>query len=559
MSERFSQPPAGHRDWYAFEAIRALPRILLMVDKNPFSSTYGCFDREFWHYRTIDFPCGMSQEFCLPLALAYEHPFPGNPYYRNERLRELVIGSIEFAKNWSHADSSCDDYFPFERALGAHVFSTYAMAESYRVLGLRRPDLLEFLRARGHWLVKHNESGQLANHQALAALALYTVFELTGDPALRKASDDFRDITLSWQNEEGWFQEYEGADPGYHSCSIAFLAKLWQKSRDESLVAPVGRAIEFASYFMHPDGSYAGEYGSRNTYHFYPHGFEVFADRFPLAGRVAQTYLQRALPERRRYFNDDNRMCAHYVYDWMHAWLDWQGDHRDGTLEDHRGPFTKWFPNCKLFVKKTPRYYAVLAMNKGGVLKVYDQDGPLYSDTGPILKTKDDDVLVSHLVDDHSCEADPAAGRFSTKGRFSKRKHQLPSPVKQAAFRAMNLTLGRYNPNLVRTTLQKILITGKPRTEVAFARQIEFTDDAITVRDRVDATGCDLQFARMAIGSDATSIYVANSTNFQESMLLPWVELSNFAPTLNEQRVVELPPRVVDRAHQGYALGKPTG
>ena len=34
----------------------------------------------------------------LSLALAYEHPFPGNPYYRNERLRELVIGSIEFAR-----------------------------------------------------------------------------------------------------------------------------------------------------------------------------------------------------------------------------------------------------------------------------------------------------------------------------------------------------------------------------------------------------------------------------------------------------------------------------
>ncbi len=133
MSERFSQPPAGHRDWYAFEAIRALPRILLMVDKNPFSSTYGCFDREFWHYRTIDFPCGMSQEFCLPLALAYEHPFPGNPYYRNERLRELVIGSIEFAKNWSHADSSCDDYFPFERALGARNIEWGAKRDSQRL------------------------------------------------------------------------------------------------------------------------------------------------------------------------------------------------------------------------------------------------------------------------------------------------------------------------------------------------------------------------------------------------------------------------------------------
>lgn len=555
MSERFPQPAPGHRDWYAFEAIRALPRIILMVDKNPFSETFGCFDREFWHYRTIDFPCGMSQEFGLALAMAYAHPFPNNPYYRNERLREIVIGSIEFAKNWSHSDSSCDDYFPFERALGAHVFSTYAMSESYMVLGLERPDLVEFLRKRGDWLCKHNESGQLANHQALAALALYNVYLLTGDEKFKAKSDEFRDITLSWQNEEGWFQEYEGADPGYHSCSIAFLAKLWQKSHDESIIAPVGRAIEFASYFMHPDGSYAGEYGSRNTYHFYPHGFEVFADRFPLAGRIAQTYLERGLPERRRYYNDDNRMCAHYVYDWMQSWLDHQAEHRDGTLEQHRGPFTKWFPNAKLLVKKTAKYYAVAAMSKGGVIKVYDEDGPLYSDTGPIAKTTSGDVLVSHMVDDHVVEAEPALGRFSVRGKLSKRKHQLASPVKQAAFRAMNLTLGRYNPNLVRTTLQKILITGKPRTEVTFARQIELGDEEITIRDQVDAKKSDATFARLAIGSDATSIYVANSTNFQESMLMPWSELSALVPTLNRERTLDLPVRVVSRARCGKPLG----
>ena len=93
-SMRFPQPKPGHRDWYAHEALRMLPRIILMIDKNKYSETYGCFDREFWHYRTVDFPCGMNQEFCLPLAMAYKHPFPNNPYYQVERLKELVIASI---------------------------------------------------------------------------------------------------------------------------------------------------------------------------------------------------------------------------------------------------------------------------------------------------------------------------------------------------------------------------------------------------------------------------------------------------------------------------------
>lgn len=555
MSERFPQPPPGHRDWYIHEALRALPRILLMVDKNPFSSTFGCFDREFWHYRTIDFPCGMSQEFGLVLAMAYKHPFPNNPYHGNERLRDIVIGSMEFARDWSHPDGSCDDYFPFERALGALVFSTYAMTESYLQLGLDRPDLVEFFAKRGRWLIANNESGQLANHQALAALALYNVFLLTGDDAFRKKSDEYRDITLSWQNPEGWYQEYEGADPGYHSCSIAFLGKLWQKTRDPKILASVGPAIEFASYFMHPDGSYAGEYGSRNTYHFYPHGFELFADAYPLAGKIARTYLLRSLPERRRYFNDDNRMCAHYVYDWMQSWLDHQAAHHGEALEDGREPFTRWFPNAKMLVKKTRKYYAVASLAKGGVIKVYDERGPIYSDTGPIAKTTTGDVLVSHMVDpDHRVEADTSTGRFSVAGKMSKRKHQLPSPVKQAAFRAMNLTLGRYNPHLVRSTLQKILITGKPRTKLRFAREIEFKDDEIVIRDRLDSDSSGVKLARLAIASDATSIYVANSTNFQESMLLPWIDQSDQVANFNRDGAADLPARVVSRAVLGDEL-----
>lgn len=535
---RFPQPKPGHRDWYAHEALRMLPRIILMIDKNKYSETYGCFDREYWHYRTVDFPCGMNQEFCLPLALAYKYPFPHNPYYQVERLKELVIASIKFSIKASHHDGTCDDYFPFEKALGALVFSTYAMTESYLELELDDPEMVAFFALRADWLSTHNETGQLANHQAFAALALYNVFLITGDPKYKKASDDFLELTLSWQHEEGWYQEYEGADPGYHSCSIAFLSKLWQKSQDPRIVASLESAVNFATYFTHPDGSYAGEYGSRNTYHFYPHGFEVMAKFFPNAGRIADTYLHRSLPERRRYFNDDNRMCAHYVYDWMQSWIDYH-EQRHGLLEDSRAPFERWFSDAKIFVKKTPNYYAILSLAKGGVLKVFDEQGPLYSDTGILLQTEDGDTLVSHLVDDTFTQnVDVDAGIFEAQGPMSKRRYPLPSPVKQMAFRGMNISVGRLGPNVVRGILQKVLITGKPRTDVTFKRSFKFEDDRIVIQNTVDASTTDLEFKSMATGSDATSIYVANSNTFQESVLLPWNDLDHHVATLNHNRNV---------------------
>lgn len=109
---QFVQPAPGHRDWYLFEAVRAVPRILLMLNKNPVSPTYGSFDREYWHYRTMDFPCGMNQEFCLALAMAWVTEHPQNPFHRNVRLFELTHASLEFSAQSAHADGTCDDYFP---------------------------------------------------------------------------------------------------------------------------------------------------------------------------------------------------------------------------------------------------------------------------------------------------------------------------------------------------------------------------------------------------------------------------------------------------------------
>ena len=132
---------------------------------------------------------------------------------------------------------------------------------------------------------------------------------------------------------------------------------------------------------------------------------------------------------------------------------------------------------------------------------------------------------------------------MTVRGVLSYRKHQLSSPTKQIAFRSMNLSLGRYDADLVRRTLQKVLITGKPRSEVRFERTIELSDSEVIIRDRIDASRSRERFARILRGSDATSIYVANSNTFQESVLLPWVDLSAHAEPLNRDRRIELPER----------------
>ena len=84
----------GPRDLYVELALPYIPRLLHLIDQNPYSPTYGCFDRAFWHYRTMDFPCGMSQEMVLPLALVYANEYPGNRYQGIGRIRELAEAAI---------------------------------------------------------------------------------------------------------------------------------------------------------------------------------------------------------------------------------------------------------------------------------------------------------------------------------------------------------------------------------------------------------------------------------------------------------------------------------
>jgi hypothetical protein len=469
----------------------------------------------------MDFPCGMSQEFALPLALAYANDYPTNPYYQVERVRELAEAAVKYVVVGSHSNGTCDDYFPYERAMGALVFSLYAASEAYQILEMQDERVVDLFLKRVRHLAKHNETGRLSNHQALAALAAYNVYQITGDEQSRRVSEDRVELTLSWQNHtEGWFQEYEGADPGYHTCTIDFLAKLQQKRGDDSLVEPLRRACEFAWYFVHPDGSYGGEYGSRNTYHFYPHGFELMSPYTEKAGQVADGFLGSARLGK-RYYNDDDRMTAHYVYNFLQAYQDYHDDRPFGINEARSGERTVWMPDARIAVSWSgTERYAVVNLSKGGVVKVFDKQGPIASDTGLIGETHTGTVLVSHLVQsDSNVEADLEKGTFKVTGDLCRRRAHLPTPWKLVVFRLFNLICGRFGANLTRRLLQRILITGKSKTGYRFRRTVRFEGTKVFVEDRIDAN---LKLKRLSCGSDATSIYVANSNVYQESVLCSW-------------------------------------
>ena len=522
------------KEKYLNLALPYIPRLLHLIDQNQYSPTYGCFDRAFWHYRTMDFPCGMSQEMVLPLALTYVRDYPGNKYYQTERLKELTEAAIRYMIKSSHKDGTCDDYFPYERAMGALVFSLYAATEAYQVIGMQDEEVEDFFLKRVYHLENENETGQLSNHQALAGLAAYNVFCITGDDKARKTAEDRVALTLSWQDpDEGWYKEYEGADPGYHTCTIDFLAKYMRKRNDRgeeadhTVLQSLIKAVDFSWYFMHPDGSYGGEYGSRNTYHFYPHGFELMASHTEKAGQIADAFLRSADLDK-RYHNDDDRMTAHYVYNFIQAWEDYHPERPNPINETKACTNGKWMPNAKIFVNWNTsesgdiKNYLISNQSKGGVLKIFDSKGCVASDTGLIGELTNGTIVISHLVQQDSKFGENFETNLSTlevQGDFCIRKANGMTVFKQLLLRLWLLTIGRFNANLTRSIVQKIAITGKPKTSFRFKRVISVSSKEVKVTDFIPEN---MPLKRLSIGSDATSIYVANSLVFQESRLSPW-------------------------------------
>jgi hypothetical protein len=244
----------------------------------------------------------------------------------------------------------------------------------------------------------------------------------------------------------------------------------------------------------------------------------------PRAAQVADQFLERALPGRTRYFNDDDRMCAHYLYDWMQAYLDFSPV-RSAEPLNTRAPIRRYFPKARIYVHCADGYHAVANLGKGAVLKVTGEGGTIHSDTGLIGRNTAGQVIVSHIVDDNEVACDAERGVVRAKGVMCRRKAKLATPVTQVIFRMVNLTLGRFAPNLLRSLLQKVLITGKRRTEYGFEREIEFHPGRIVIRNRITRPAGAPAIESLHLASDATSIYVANSNVYQRSVLHPWREL----------------------------------
>ena len=521
------------RDVYAQKAINQIPRLLSLQDRTPSSPTYGCFHRDYWLYKTSDFADAVRQFGVHALALVYKHDFPGSIYKGQPKIRDWAIAALDFWARIQHRDGSFDEFYPYERGwVGPSAFTTYTAVEAYRLLaGEVPPEVARRVRLAIERAARFVAGGQaeedhLGNHHAMACLAVWKAYELTGDPALKRGFERLWAGFLDYHNsEEGWSREYDGVDPGYLSATVSFLAKIYQSNPDPEILRVLRQSVEFCSYFVYPDGFYAGSVGSRSTQHFYPHGFEILAGEIPLAAAVAERMLQ-ALHEGKLVPPEimSDRYVFYRVPEFLLAYLDYtpRPVHLP-ALPYQRGPFTRYFSQARILAANRPRYYLVANLAKGGVVKVFGrEDGhPLASDCGLIGTLENGKVVASQWVDPtYQCRVDP--GRWEVSGYLNALpSHRLFTPLRNVLFRAALLALG-WSPrlsHLLKGQIRKALILGQRTVPIRFRRTMELGDETLTLTDTVSVEGR-VCLRALSVGDEFSTRYVPQSRYFQRQELV---------------------------------------
>lgn len=473
--------PEGARAHLAAEALAQIPRLLMLQDRSPTSPTFGCFDRGYWHMRTSDFPCGITQTFLLPLALAYSLPIPGSPYYQQPELRRWAIAGVRFAARTAHADGSCDDYYPFERASGAAAFSLFACLEAAEIFDLwDDAEIRAFLEKRARWLARHEESGRLSNHEALIIACLARLAEKFGGEWQGLMEARTRRL-LGWQSSEGWFDEYGGMDPGYLTLTIAMLTDADRRFPALGLCEPIAAAIRFLAHCIAPDGSLGGEWTSRATVNFFPHGLEMAGAWEPLAQQIADVGYRRFANGTQPCHADD-RIGGHHVWSQLLAWREWQ-ETRPAPLTFTEG--LSDFPEAKVRVQQRGKLRLICGWSRGGAFRLFDGNKLLRADTGPSLRLTDGRLAIANL--DGAEVVERSEDRLVVEAPLAYAKSALLTPAKSIVLRAIMLTAGRFFPDLVRRALQKLLVTGRTDAPFRFRRTLMWQGEELIVEDDLRA------------------------------------------------------------------------
>ncbi len=515
---------------------RLLPRLLTQACRDPHSPAYGCFDRDWWHYRIRDFPSIILQQGAYTAWLAgrqYPSPWPspargegidrGTPSLargegmdrgapslaRGEGMDERGISSGEESIDWLAAAAcrfwnarACrtgafEEYYPFEQGYPPLAFSTLAVAKLAHAGAVAPSEIREGLKIAARQLLNRFEP-EAANQQVAGLAALAWLQRL--DPKLVPGGK-FADIsgkTLSLQTSEGWFMEYGGPDLGYLSVTLDCLWDCFDATGDARYRDAAAAGLRCIGRYVETLGGGIGMHNARNTDYILPYGIA----RFLCTGSAAKPSQEQQTPEAaqaarvlcRLYGSAgqashflramDDRYLSHYAgHSLVRALPILKGANLGGEVgitgfKAEPGDLLMEQSGHVLQAVAGRRYALIVSLKKGGILTAVGGQGSV-SDFGWVVREGGRQHVNHWWSEDWRWKRD--GDRLVVSGRMSPHREYVSTPLKHTMLRMMSRVFGR---RLI-APLKNLLIFKKGAKGYAFERVVTPGRDGLVVEDRI--------------------------------------------------------------------------
>jgi len=240
--------------------IRQVPGIL-----NSYDPETGRFGRGIW--------LCTDQNPMYPLAVAYAYSTPGNKYYKDKELLEVIMEA---------GDALIDDMdemgrWEFRKKDGSTwgmILMPWIYSRWIRAFGLIKDDMPPD--RREHWTkaltlgftsISQSALARVHNIPTHHAMALYVAGKALDRPEWCQQASDFMVKVVDEQAEGGYWSEHIGPVVSYNFVYVDALGTYYALSKDQRVLPALERSSKFHRHFVYPNGDRVETVDERNPYH----------------------------------------------------------------------------------------------------------------------------------------------------------------------------------------------------------------------------------------------------------------------------------------------------
>lgn len=462
-----------------------LPRLLTQVCRDPNAPFYGCFDRNWWHYRIRDFASVMLQQGGYTLA-----QYAKLDAYKSSRLEleSIAHGSASFWNDRATRRGAFEEYYPWERGYPPLAFSTLAMSKLVLEGVTEVEEILPGLKKAARQLQKRFES-QAGNQQVAGLAALAVIRKVRPQLVQEEKYLAQKKRTLSLQHGEGWYTEYDGPDIGYLSVTLDCLWDLFDVTLDEDYLHSAGRALDFMHGFIVRRYGGAGMHNARNTDYIVPYGICRFlahneSEKEQQAREILHLVYGNTDDPHHFFHAIDDRYWSHYIgHSVARAQLLMQERRIQKPQEQQSALPFQYDGAGFIFRELNKKSRLIVSCNKGGIFSLYNAKSTLYSDYGWVIRSGKKQYVNHWWSDDWKWEA--TGDTIEIEGRMFPHREKISKPFLHFGLRMVSFIFG----SALTKMLRNILIFKSGSSGISFTRKIAIGPSDITITDQIRGIG----------------------------------------------------------------------